>query len=407
MMKRIAIVNIFGIIPGESGYSRSHYICKYLVESGYQVDLIVGTFNHWKKAFKDKDLYKNVDVQYNVVVLENSAYSKNISFARYKSQFVFAKNLTSYFKGKDGYYDIIINVLPPSEVGLKCIQYCRRNNIPYVIDLNDLWPEAFSMVIKNKVLWYILTAPIRLASNKVYSEADGIIGTSETYTKRPLQVNYRRPKMSTVFVGTDIEDFDNGIKEYSSEVVKPENEFWVTYAGSLGTSYDIHTMMKAGGILRERGYYDIKMIVLGDGPSRQDFEVTGKECGCNSMYSGFLPYRKMAAYLSKSDLLLNSFVKKAPQSIVNKIGDYLSAAKPMINTCSDPEFRSMVDNLHFGENVEAENPIALADLIERLYKDKKLCQEYSTTARNIAETKFDRKVAYQDIVRMVNDFIGK
>ena len=47
----------------------------------------------------------------------------------------------------------------------------------------------------------------------------------------------------------------------------------------------------------------------------------------------------MAAYLAKSDILVNSFVKKAPQSIVTKIGDYLAAGKPMINTCMSPEFR--------------------------------------------------------------------
>lgn len=406
-MKKVAFVNVFGTIPGESGYSRSHYICQYLVEAGYQVDYILGTFNHWKKAFKDEELYQKANTPYNIVRLKNTSYSRNISFERLISQMTFAKNLSAYFKSKEGYYDIVIEEMPPAEVGIECMKYCKRNGIPFVIDLNDLWPEAFSMVIKNKILWYILTTPIRISTNKVYANVDGVIGTSETYTKRPLKVNAKNPKLSTVFVGTDIENFDNGIKKYSDEVIKPEPEFWVTYAGSLGTSYDINTMMLAGGILKDRGYDNIKMIVLGDGPSRAEFEATGKACGCNSMYSGFLPYEKMAAYLSKSDILLNSFVKKAPQSIVNKIGDYLSAGKPMINTCSDPEFRNMVDTLRFGENVEAENPVALADLIEKLYKDSELCGEYSKTARYIAETKFDRKVSYQDIIKLVRDFIGE
>ena len=406
-MKRIAMVNVFGTIPGESGYSRSHYFCKYLAEAGYQVDFIVGTFNHWKKAYKDKELYSTAEVPYNIVCLDNTSYSKNISFKRMKSQMVFARNLKEYFNNKDGYYDMVINEIPPAEVCLKCIEYCRRNGIPYLIDVNDLWPEAFSMVIKNKFLCYLLTTPIRIAANKVYAEVDGIIGTSETYTNRPLLVNKKNPKKTTVFVGTDIDDFDSGIIEFGKDVEKPENEFWVTYAGSLGTSYDIHTMMKAGGILKDRGYKDIKMIVLGDGPLRAEFEATGRECGCNSSYSGFIPYRKMAAYLSKSDILLNSFVRKAPQSIVNKIGDYLSAGKPMINTCSDPEFRNMVETMRFGENVIAEDSVALANLIEKLYKNPELCSEYSKTARHIAETKFDRKVSYQDVVKLVRDFIGE
>ena len=59
----------------------------------------------------------------------------------------------------------------------------------------------------------------------------------------------------------------------------------------------------------------------------------------NVEFVGYAPYGKMAAYLKQSDVLVNSFVKKAPQSIVTKIGDYLAAGKAMINTCMSPEFR--------------------------------------------------------------------
>ena len=61
--------------------------------------------------------------------------------------------------------------------------------------------------------------------------------------------------------------------------------------------------------------------------------------------------------------LINSFVKKAPQSIVTKIGDYLAAGKPMINTLSSSEFRSKVVADGFGYNVEAENEELLTKLI--------------------------------------------
>lgn len=224
-MKKVAFVNVFGTIPGESGYSRSHYICQYLVEAGYQVDYILGTFNHWKKAFKDEELYQKANTPYNIVRLKNTSYSRNISFERLISQMTFAKNLSAYFKSKEGYYDIVIEEMPPAEVGIECMKYCKRNGIPFVIDLNDLWPEAFSMVIKNKILWYILTTPIRISTNKVYANVDGVIGTSETYTKRPLKVNAKNPKLSTVFVGTDIENFDNGIKNIRMKLLSPNQNF--------------------------------------------------------------------------------------------------------------------------------------------------------------------------------------
>ena len=78
----------------------------------------------------------------------------------------------------------------------------------------------------------------------------------------------------------------------------------------------------------------------------------------------------MTAYLAKSDILVNSFVKKAPQSIVTKIGDYLAAGKPMINTCMSPEFRNKVEHDGFGINIMPEDVNVLADAIEKLYEDE-------------------------------------
>lgn len=403
-MNRVAVVNMYGVVPGESGYSRSHYISKFLSEGGFDVDFIVGSFNHFSKSFKDRNFSKN-QLPYNTVILDNPSYRKNVSYERIRSFKVFKKNLRDYLNGRNGEYKAIVNIIPPAEVGIECIRYCRRNGIPYIIDLNDLWPEAMSMAIKNKFLWYILTTPFRRAANKVYSEANGIIGTSNTYTNRPLTVNKKNPHTLTVYVGTDIDEFDRGVIKNTKDIEKGASEFWVTYAGTLGTSYDIHTMMKAGGILKQRGYKDIKFVILGDGPLRSAFEQTGRDCGCNALFLGYTKYDVMAAYLNKSDILVNSFIKSAPQSIVNKVGDYLSAGKPMINTCSDLEMRQLVDDSKIGENVVAEDEIALSDLIEKMYKDKELRDMYSLNARRMAEREFDRKTSYQKIVQLVKQLI--
>ncbi len=80
----------------------------------------------------------------------------------------------------------------------------------------------------------------------------------------------------------------------------------------------------------------------------------------------------MAAWLRASDITVNSLVKSAVQSIVTKIGDYLASGKPMINTGSSPEFRNKVTTDGFGLNVVAENPEALADVLEELARNPSL-----------------------------------
>ena len=109
----------------------------------------------------------------------------------------------------------------------------------------------------------------------------------------------------------------------------------------------------------------------------------------------------MAAFLTKSDVLINSYVKNASQSIVTKIGDYLAAGKPIINTLFNPEFCRMVEQKGLGINIEAEDAKKLAETILELYQNAPLRAEISLNARQWAEEKFDRKVGYGQIVELV------
>ena len=121
---------------------------------------------------------------------------------------------------------------------------------------------------------------------------------------------------------------------------------------------------------------------------------------------GYAPYPKMAAYLAKSDILVNSFVKKAPQSIVTKIGDYLAAGRPMINTCMSPEFREKVEKDGFGINIMPEDVTILADAIEKLYEDNAGREEMGRKARKIAEEQFDRPESYKKIIELIEELTG-
>ena len=392
MKKKIAVISMGVKLNGEKGYSRFRYIGDFLSDAGYQVD-----------AQRDIDTIKKEDYKFRLKFIYEPGYRKNIDPRRIWSHHIAAKNLTKLLE-QDGDYDLIYCEIPPNDVALAAAEYAKKKGIPFVPDVNDLWPEAMRMVLDIPVVSDILFYPLQRDAEKVYSLVSGIIGTSDEYRDRPLKNQKLDVPRKTVYVGNEIAEFDKGVETYGPQIQKPGGEFWVSYAGTIGTSYDIRTMVLAGRELLDRGIDQIKIKILGGGPLKEELENLAKEKECTNVeFVGYAPYPKMAAYLAKSDILVNSFVKKAPQSIVTKIGDYLAAGKPMINTCMSPEFRQKVETDGFGINILPEDVKILTDAIMDLYKDREGCRIMGEKARKIAEEQFDRPESYKKIIEMIEE----
>lgn len=406
-MKKIAVITMGVRLDGEKGYTRFRYLCDFLIKSGYQVDLITTTFQHWEKAQRDMEKIKKEDYQFGIKFIYEPGYKKNVDLKRIRSHKIAAKNLTALLE-KEGDYDLLYAEIPPNDVALAAAEYAKRRGIPFVADVNDLWPEAMRMVLDIPVVSSILFHPLQRDAEKVYSLVSGVIGTSDEYRDRPFQNQKREVPKATVYVGNEISEFDKGAEENDALVAKTEHEFWVSYAGTIGTSYDIRTMVLAAEELAGRGRQNIRIKILGGGPMKDELEALARERQIyNVEFVGYAPYDKMAAYLKKSDILVNSFVRKAPQSIVTKIGDYLAAGRAMINTCMSPEFRRKVEADGFGVNIEPEDVKILADAIEDLYENEEKRLEMGKKARKIAEEQFDRPKSYRKIEELIRELTEK
>lgn len=402
-MKKIAVISMGVKLNGEKGYSRFRYIGDFLSDAGYQVDLITTTFQHWEKAQRDVEAISKEEYKFRLKFIYEPGYKKNIDLRRIASHRIAAKNLKKLLE-KEGDYDLIYCEIPPNDVALAAAQYAHDKGIPFVPDVNDLWPEAMRMVVDIPVVSDILFYPLKRDAEKVYSLVSGIIGTSDEYRDRPLKNQKLDVPRKTVYVGNEIAEFDKGVSRYGPEILKKEGEFWVTYAGTIGTSYDIRTMVLAGKELMDRKMDNIKIKILGNGPLKEELEKLAKDQGCRNVeFLGYVSYPEMAAWLAKSDILVNSFVKKAPQSIVTKIGDYLAAGKPMINTCMSPEFRMKVEKDGFGINILPEDPRILADAVIDLYKDPEGRNRMGKRAREIAMEQFDRPQSYKKIIELIEE----
>lgn len=401
------------------GYTRFRFLSELLAREGFAVDLITSSFQHWEKAQRDCSKACYQDLPYRVVFIDEPGYTKNLDLGRILSHRVAAKNLRAHFERTAGTYDLIYAEIPPNDVARACAEAANALHIPFVADINDLWPEAMRMVVDVPVVSDLAFYPFARDAERVYQLLAAAVGTSDEYAARPAKDREKPYPRATVYVGNDLASFDAGAREHAADVNKPAGELWVTYAGTLGASYDVITLVEAADLLERKRLTQaaakgadpalalppVRVKVLGDGPDREKLEARAAELDAPVDFLGYTAYDLMAAYLCASDITVNSLVTSAAQSIVTKIGDYLASGNPMINTGSSPEFRAKVTSDGFGVNVEAEDAQALADAIEKLAEHASLRKIMGAKARAVAENEFDQPRAYREIVDLLRTLL--
>lgn len=405
-MKKIAIISLgYMWFPCEAGSSRFYQIAKTFVDFGYEVEVITTDFQHFKKAPRDKNKILSQGYPFHITFIQTPTYKKNIDIRRVLSNRKAEKNLRKYLDQHVDEYAAVYTSIPANNVAAAVTEVCYNHDVPCVVDIEDLWPEAMSMVIKNTGMRNILLRGFYRDAETAYKYCSGVIGTSDDYTARAFKNQKRDISNTTVYVGVNLKEFDDGVEQYKDEIVKPKGEFWVTYTGSISTSYDIKTLILAANELAEKGHQEIKVQILGTGSLKDELEELSRDID-NVKFWGFTMYPKMAAVLNKSDVVINSFVKGAPQSIVNKVGDYLASGKAMINTLENPVFCHLVERGKCGINIEPENISLLAETILKLKENEGVRLEMGRNARKLSEEEFDRAVSYKKIVKFTEEVMG-
>lgn len=273
----------------------------------------------------------------------------------------------------------------------------------FIIDVQDLWPEAFCMAIKNRWLQKFF-APMTTYINKAYAAADGVVAVSQTYVNRVLQVNSRVKTGVDVYLGNDGGLFDEGRDKY--RIKRSDNEIWICYVGSMSTSYDIECVIDALTIVASNGISNIRFILIGKGERFDEFKQYAQQKNVLCNFVGYKPYQEMVGLMCSCDIVVNPIVKGSAASIINKVGDYAMSGLPVINSQECEEYRDLIEEFKCGINVECGNAAEMAKAIEKLALDKDLREEMGRNATYLGKEKFDRRYSYIKIVKEIERLCG-
>ena len=395
-MDVVIIANFTGDFS-ESDNGRFLYLANMLCKDN-KVEIITSSFIHEEKKQREQ---RHFGWPFTITFIEEPGYPKNVCLKRFQSHHAWGKNVVRYLqerKKPDVVYCAIPSLTGPNLVA----KYCENKNIRFVIDVQDLWPEAFQMVLNVPVISNIIFAPFKSLADGIYKRADEICAVSDSYCQRALSVNLKVKETTPVFLGTELDTFDN-YAAGKPQIQKDRDELWLGYCGTLGSSYDITCVIDALASLKDAGEKTPFFLIMGDGPRQAEFETYAQEKTIDCKFMGRLPYDQMCALLSECDIVVNPIVGSSVASIINKHADYAAVGRPVINTQNSREYRELVKSYHMGFNCEPGDSKQMAEFLKTLMGDAELRMSMGRNARKCAEERFDRKHTYKALVKAITE----
>jgi len=402
----IWLINPYGPIPSESWrYYSFVMMADALTSAGHDVVWWTSNYSHHFKRFRSKGWHDiDVNERFKIRLVPTTGYKRNIGFGRILRDALFAYRC--YARGKSlPAPDCIIYSESPLTFGFAGQKLARFHRCPVIFHQMDLWPELFEQVFPKftRPLIKAFLYPIYRNRRNIYSQLDAVIALAKPYLQVPLNeapILRTRPHL-VVYNGIDVKHFrELMVKKGSLNVDLPPKqpgEVWAVFAGSLGPSYDIPTLISVSKLLQTSGL-NLKIVIAGDGPLRTDVEKHAATKDSRMLYLAELVPDKLASLYHVCDIALCAYSQRSNVEMPDKIYDYTAAGLPVINSLNG-EVGEMIRERKIGLQYRAGDAHDLLSALKRLANDPALRQEMAKNSFS-AGAEYDKNVQYGKLVEL-------
>ena len=267
---------------------------------------------------------------------------------------------------------LLIGSTPPIQ-GAMAAMIKKRTHIPFVYNLQDIFPDSLvgtGLAKKGGLLW----KAGRMIEDFTYRNADKIIVISEDFKRNIMAKGVPEEKIEVIYNWVDenavvpIAKEDNTLFE---ELGIERGLFYVVYAGNLGHAQNVQVLLDAA----------IRFFPL-------------------------QPVEKVSQVYSLADASLVSCKKGLGGSAMpSKTWSILSAGTPVL--CSfdgGGDLQHIIEDNKLGLFSEAGDSDALAENIKRLFNDRQMCREYGANGRNYILNNLTKEIGTSKYVEVLRQF---
>jgi len=387
---RVRIVYLHQYFKTAIGSTRSYEMARRLVAAGHEVDLVTAdcrsTSNGargWYRTAED-----GIQVHWLPV-----PYSNHMDYAdRIRAFLRFAWSAGRRAAGLGG--DVVFATSTPLTIALPAIYCARRNRIPMVFEVRDLWPGVPIAIgaLKNP----LVVAAARRLERAAYRHAAHVVALSPDMKAGIVDAGCAPERVSVIPNSCDFPVFDIG--PAPGQVLRRQHAWLedrplVVYAGTLGrvngTAYLARVAAAAAPIDPE-----VRFVVIGDGKERDAVRRTAEELGVadrNFFMLPSMPKSEVARWLSAADIATSVCIDLPAlwANSANKVFDALAAGKPVAINYQGWQAGFLQDT-GAGVVLDPQDPQSAAFRLVGCVRDARWLAQASAAARRLAHERFDR-----------------
>lgn len=245
-------------------------------------------------------------------------------------------------------------------------------------------------VIKNPIILGLMSL-LEWAS---YRSANRCIGLSPGIVEGIKKRGVPKDKIAMVPNGCDLSIFTQPSEPWRPEGVAQE-DLMAVFTGTHGMANGLDAVLDAATELQSRGRNDIKLVLVGQGKLKPQLEAKAKEMQLNNVvFHPPVNKQKLAGLMASADVgmqVLANIPAFYYGTSPNKFFDYISAGLPVINNYPG-WLAGMIEDSQCGFTVAPENPQAFANALEQAADNREALVNMGASARQLAESQFDRQL---------------
>jgi len=399
---RIWTIKIGEPLPVEGCHSRlfrNGLLSRVLSERGHEVTWWTSTFLHQeKRQLFEVDTAIPITDHFRVVALRTPGYSANISVQRVVDHVVMSRRFARRVRLENP-PDLIICAFPAIQLTRAAIDYGKALGVPTIVDVRDLWPDVFVHALPSglREIGSIPALAITRSVRRCMRNATALTAMSHGCLEWALEHAARaQSQWDWMFpLGYPELDVDARSVERAGASLREKGvdsaKIICWFLGMFGKQYDLSTVIAAASELERRDSHNVQFVLSGDGPAMPKLQRIGGTLS-NVVFTGRIGPAEIA-YMSRVSLIGLLAADNVPESLPNKLFEYLAAGLPVLSSLSG-ETEAFIRDAECGLTYSPRDSAGLIAALELLLSNPELRREMGRRSRRVFETGYSADVVY-------------